>query len=220
MNFPWSQSNSSDDVWWEESSWFDGKLVVVTEKMDGEGTTIYPDGHVQARSVDSAHHPSRSLVKQQAATFAYEIPQGWRICGENLFAFHSIFYTDLPAFFLAYGIYDEENYCLAWDDVEELCRMLKIETVPVIYRGIWDEKKIREAWTGKGRYPTYGTQAKDPSFPDDFAVCEAEGYVVRLAEKFHYDSFFQSCAKYVRANHVQTDEHWMRREVIQNLLRN
>ena len=40
MNFPWSQSNSSDDVWWEESSWFDGKLVVVTEKMDGEGTTI------------------------------------------------------------------------------------------------------------------------------------------------------------------------------------
>lgn len=36
--------------------------VVITEKMDGENTTLYRDG-LHARSLDSRHHPSRNWVK-------------------------------------------------------------------------------------------------------------------------------------------------------------
>lgn len=43
MNLPWSQSNSSDDVWWENCEPFQNKEVVITQKLDGEcvdGETI------------------------------------------------------------------------------------------------------------------------------------------------------------------------------------
>jgi hypothetical protein len=222
----WSQSNSSDDVWLKdcagsgkESAWFEGREVVVTEKLDGECTTIYPDGEVHARSLDTSHHPSRSWIKRFAATFAHDIPEGFRICGESVYAYHSIFYTDLPSYFFVYGIYDKANFCIAWDEVEELCKLLGLETVPVIYRGLWDEKKIRELWTGKGRFPTYETEAEYPKFPEDFKPCEAEGYVVRLVQHFHYLDFRNCVGKMVRANHVKSAQNWMQKPVVPNLLK-
>jgi hypothetical protein len=222
FNLPWSESNSSDDVWWKDCSLFEGREVVVTEKQDGECTSVYPDGHVHARSIDSHHHPSRSWVKQLAGQIAHDIPQGCRICGENLYAYHSIFYTGLPSYFLVYGVYDGDR-CLSWAETEEVCELLGLCTVPVIYKGLWDEKLIRDLWTGKGAYPTY--EGRDcfgllrPKFPDDFSPCVAEGYVVRLADSFPYSEFSKSCAKYVRAEHVKTSSHWMERAPIPNLLK-
>jgi hypothetical protein len=43
-----------------------------------------------------------------------------------------------------------------------------------------------------------------------------EGYVVRLTDSFHLDEFKNVVAKYVRANHVQTDERWDEREIVKN----
>ena len=219
MNFAWSDTDSDDDVFWQDTSFFDGREVVVTEKMDGENTTIYHGGNCHARSTDSRHHPSRSWIKALAGQIGYAIPEGWRVCGENMFAFHSIFYTELPSYFLVFGIYDENNMCLSWDDTEELCEMLDLHTVPILYRGVWDTEKVRGLWTGKGTFPTFGTQIPNPTFPDDFVESDAEGYVARVVDSFHYDAFRQHCAKYVRANHVQTSQHWMDGPVIQNLLK-
>jgi hypothetical protein len=42
--------------------------------------------------------------------------------------------------------------------------------------------------------------------------------VVRTIESFSYDSFQQHIAKWVREEHVTTDEHWMYQEVIPNRL--
>lgn len=211
-NLPFSQSNSSDDVWWKDCAAFEGKHVVVTEKLDGECTTIYPDGWTHARSLDSGPHPSRSWIKQYAASWAYEIPQGYRVCGENLYAWHSIFYTELPTYFFVYGIYDADNLCLSWKDTEEFCQLLGLHTVPVLYRGLWDEEKIRCGWTGIGTFPTF-------VLPDQATRCEAEGYVVRTEVGFPYDQFAEHCAKMVRAHHVQTDQNWMVRPVDPNLLK-
>jgi hypothetical protein len=61
--------------------------VVVTEKLDGENTTLYRD-YLHARSLDSRTHPSRDWVKGFWAQLAGDIPDGWRICGENLWATH------------------------------------------------------------------------------------------------------------------------------------
>lgn len=218
MNFSWSKSNSSDDVWWKDCKSFEGREVVMTEKLDGECTTIYQNGIVHARSLETTHHPSRSWVKQLAGRIAHQLPPRWRICGENLFAWHSIFYTDLPTYFFVYGIYDQNNNCVSWDQVEEMCEMLDLHTVPVIYQGDWNEELFKQLWIGHGSFPTFGTQVETPKYPDDFVPCEAEGYVCRLAEQFPYDEFRQSCAKYVRANHVQTSQNWLLRSVLPNLL--
>lgn len=216
-HLPFSEGIADDDRRLDNCDHFIGKEVIVSEKLDGENTTIYYDGVCHARSLDSRHHPSRSWVKQLASRLIGELP-GHRICGENLFAYHSIFYTRLPSYFFVIGIYTEQNVCLPWEETEEACEILGLKTVPVIYRGPWDEFRIRNLWSGNGAYPTFEAEKPNPVFPQDFRPCSAEGYVVRLADAFSYDRFEMSVAKYVRQNHVRTSAHWMESEVVQNLL--
>ena len=45
-----------------------------------------------------------------------------------------------------------------------------------------------------------------------------EGIVVRPATAFHYGHFEIYTGKYVRANHVQTDEHWRTQVLARNVL--
>lgn len=220
FNLPWSGSESSDDVWWKDCSLFEGKEVVVSEKLDGECSSIYPDGTVHARSLDTSPHPSRNWIKKFASEFCYKIPSGHRICGENVFAWHSIFYKELPTYFFVYGIYNEDNKCLSWDDTELICEELGLHTVPVLYRGIWDKKKIQSLWKGKGTFPTFGTNVEYPEL-DDFHPCDAEGYVVRLTEEFSHQNFKNCCAKYVgpKFKSSMRKSHWMSSIPIPNLLK-
>ena len=212
FHFPWSPGRSDDDkVHSAEAveAMFSGRAVVVTEKMDGENCTIYSDGTCHARSLDSRHHESRAWVKALAARLAKDIPEGWRVCGENLYAEHSIGYDSLPGYFLVFGIYDENNVCLSWAETAEWAEMMGLPTVPVLYEGPWDAEKIQ------------GWNSEDSWTPSLYATRQdtgAEGYVVRVAESFEFEAFSNSVAKYVRPNHVQTDVHWMRMEVTPNQL--
>ncbi len=50
------------------------KTVIATLKLDGENTTMYSD-HIHARSLDSAHHPSRTMIKQIHGAIKHLIPK-------------------------------------------------------------------------------------------------------------------------------------------------
>ena len=181
---------------------FDGAEVVVTEKCDGENTTLYRD-YLHARSLDYAPHRSRDYVRALHGRIAHDIPDGWRICGENLFAVHSISYDALPACFLVFSIWNNRNECLPWDETVMWAQLLDLHTVPVLYRGPWNEAAVR----------ALDSVAKSQLGGD------REGYVVRLASSFHYRAFRRSVAKYVRKDHVQTDDHWKTQEIVPNKLR-
>lgn len=195
-HLPWSEAITSDDKVMHSAEHFVGKQVVVTEKMDGENTTMYRD-HVHARSLDSRGGEDRAWVKQFWAQIRNDIPQGWRICGENLWAKHSVSYTELKSYFYGFSIWDNNNVALSWDDTVEYFGMLGIVPVPVLYSGEWDEKTIRSLTKGLNLEQT-------------------EGYVVRLVDSFHYDNFGKSVAKFVRKGHVQTDKHWRTQKLIPN----
>jgi ATP-dependent RNA circularization protein (DNA/RNA ligase family) len=201
MHLPWSRSKTDDDKVLASAEHFIGKEVVVTEKLDGENSSVAKD-YYHARSLDSKDHPSRHWLKMFHSTFAHDIPEGWRLCGENVFAKHSIGYEELTTYFYLFSIWNEENQCLSWDDTVAYANMLGLETVPVLYRGIYDESKIKACFTGTSAFG--GVQ---------------EGYVVRLVDSFGYDEFGSCAAKFVRKNHVQTDEHWMHKEVEPNKLK-
>lgn len=196
-HLPWSPGASNDDLIAQGTEPFVGRRVIVSEKMDGENTTLYRD-HIHARSVDSRHHPSRDWVKALHGRVAFQIPEGWRLCGENLYAVHSVPYETLPSYFMLFSIWDESNRCVGWDETLEWAELLGVRTVPVLYDGVFDP-----AWFD--------------GFDCDTDVCE--GYVVRLAEGFRFEEFGNSVAKWVRKDHVQTDEHWMHKEVVPNGLR-
>jgi len=200
---PWSLGRTDDDKthtlkminWAFERC----REVIVTEKADGENTTIYHGGRTHARSLDSKSHPSRDWLRAFAAQVGHDIPENWRVCGENVYARHSIGYTALPSYFLVFGIYDENNVCLSWDDTVEWCGLLGLEHVPVLYRGPWNVEDVKACYTGVSRFG--GVQ---------------EGYVVRDAARFRYEDFWSATAKFVRESHVQTDKHWMQQEVVPN----
>lgn len=193
-HLPWSPGASHDDLIAEEVEAFAGQRVIVTEKMDGENTSLYRD-HSHARSLDSRHHPSRNWVKGLHGSIAHEIPEGWRVCGENLYARHSVAYDSLPSYFMLFSVWNADNRCLDWDSTLEWAELLGLEAVPVLYDGVFDPQWLREL---------------------ELDLERCEGYVVRLASSFSYAQFGASVAKWVRPNHVQTDQHWMHQAIVPN----
>lgn len=200
-HLPWSQGQTEDDRVLTDLSAFEGHRVIVTRKMDGENTTIYSDG-LHARSIDGRNHASRDWVKNFWSTIAGDIPEDWRVCGENLYAKHSIGYDDLSTYFMGFSIWDERNRCLDWDATMEWFGLLGITSVPVLYDGIWNEKLIRGLYDERRDYHTH------------------EGYVVRTADAFGYGDFRRCVAKFVRANHVAPESHhWFAQQIVPNKLK-
>jgi len=197
-HLPNSPGRTDDDRVLPDTSCFQGKRVIITEKRDGENTTLYAD-YVHARSVDSPSHPTKDWIKNYQAQIGWNIPQGWRVCGENLWARHSISYDDLASYFEAFSVWDDANMCLDWDASLEWFALLGVEHVPVLYDGSWNDSLL---------------EAFVPEETD-----RREGFVVRLVEGFHYSRFRVSVAKWVREGHVQTSHNWRRQKIERNTLK-
>jgi hypothetical protein len=222
---PWSDSMSSDDHWHTNMDHFKGKRVVVREKMDGECTTGYEDGKIHARSEDSRSHLSQDFIRRDLANVLWQLPNGWRICLENVYALHSIFYI-LPTYSFLLNVWDEDNICLSDSDTRSLAKDLGLWMPPVIYEGVYDEQKIKDAWTGKSVFQTLEAapyrqlyEAKSKHESVDMSLCKpttGEGYVIRMEDPFGYDDFKWGLAKYVRAGHVQTSKFWKNELIIPN----
>jgi hypothetical protein len=112
-------------------SFFKGKEIICSIKMDGENTNMYSD-YIHARSIDSKYHSSRTWVKNFYFKIRHKIPEGWRICGENMYAKHSIHYRHLKSYFLLFSIWDKDNICLSWDETFKWAQLNNIELVNVI----------------------------------------------------------------------------------------
>jgi hypothetical protein len=199
-HLPWSPGSSEDDRVLERLDALIGREIVATVKMDGEHATLYRD-HLHARSLEPARHESRSWLRGFHARIAAEIPEAWRVCGENLFAKHSIAYRELPSYFLGFSIWNERNQCLSWDETLAWFELLGIEAVPQLHRGQFDEARLRELYRSH------------------YLGNECEGYVIRPTAAFDFREFRHCVAKYVRAEHLQTNQHWLRTKVTPNLLR-
>jgi hypothetical protein len=198
LHLNWSPGLTDDDRVLPSTDVFAGKEVVMTEKVDGECTTMYHD-YIHARSIDSGNHPSRGWVKNLHGQIQGDIPPNFRLCGENLYAEHSIHYDNLPSYFMLFSIWDENNMCLSWDETLQWAELLGLEMVPTLYRGPWDEAKIRQ-------------------IESKLDLTKTEGYTVRITDSFAYGSFRKSIAKFVRKGHVISTHNWMMKAVVKNSL--
>lgn len=197
FHLPFSKGSTSDDKFLKDYSNFENKDIIVTLKMDGENTTMYND-HIHARSLDSGYHESRDWIKQFHSSFKRDIPKNIRICGENLYATHSLEYNNLLSYFYGFSIFENDK-CLSWNDTLEWFELFGIIPVEVIYEGVFDLNKLEQL-----------SILLDSN--------KHEGFVVRLKDSFDYKDFNKSVAKYVRANHVTTNSHWMYQEIKVNKL--
>ena len=172
-----------------------GIELVVSEKQDG-GNLNWTRDDFYARSLDSHSNPWDSPAKALWASVRYEIPEGYRISGESMYARRSVAYENLPGPFMVFSIWDETNTMLSWDDMVDWCELLNLPVVPLMYRG----NDFNEAVTAWGK-------VKDDSF--------SEGFVLRDAGRIPYDDFGGHVAKWVRANHVRTSDDWRHRDDFQ-----
>lgn len=199
-HLPFSPGLQNDDRKHPDLSDFENGEILISEKYDGEGATMtrtlcYP------RSPDGRYHPSRDMMKAFHAERAHLIPEGWRISGEYMYARHSVPYTrdngnPLESWFYGFGVWDEYNRLIPWDDTLDVFGMLDITPVRQLYRGIWDEQVIAK-------------------IASEIDTERQEGFVVRDTGMIDYPEgsgdagrFFHQIAKWVRKGHVQTDQHW------------
>jgi hypothetical protein len=188
FHIPHSQGVLSDDKVLSDYSIFENKVVVITEKLDGENSTIYND-YFHARSIDSSSHPSQAWVRNFAASVGAQLPENYRLCGENLYATHSIVYNELETYFYGFSIWDDLNRCLSWEETLLWFSLLGITPVKTLYRGLFSIEKLEE-------------------IIKNLNTAKQEGFVIRLEDSFPYSDFKQSVGKYVRKNHVTAQTHW------------
>ncbi len=187
FHLTYSHQRGEDDKTLKNQDHFAGQEVVVTAKMDGENTTMSPT-MIHARSLTYTGHPSHSRMKALYAQLKWDIPPHMRICGENLFGRHTIYYQHIPAYFLVHSGWVKRQ-CLSWGETVEWAALLDLQVVPVLYRGVYDEKLIKSLY-------------QDQLNGDDL-----EGFVVRLAGSFSLKDFQLSVAKYVDKP-IDATHHW------------
>jgi RNA ligase len=100
---------------------------------------------------------------------------------------------------MIFSIWNERNRCLSWDETLTWAKLLGLETVPVLYRGVWDEKLVRRWDVGP-------------------ADKRREGYVVRPTRESGFAEFRRVVGKYVRAGHTQGSHGWKRQRLTPNEL--
>lgn len=198
-HLPFSPGVNPDDTRISDCKHLLEAEVVVTEKLDG-GNCCLKDGQVFGRThAQPASHESFSAVKELAANLGPQL-EGVQLFGENMQAVHSIEYGNLQSFFYVFAARRSSSW-LSWDETTQLAEDLGLPMVPLVFRGKFDSpeqlQKCLEMW--KAEKSAVG------------ADVEAEGFVVRRSAAIHEKAFQDEVAKFVRANHIQTDEAWKRK---------
>lgn len=195
-HLPFSPGATSDDKWASDEClnflMDSANELIVTEKMDGSNYTMTRN-HAFGRSVDANSNHWDNSHKSIWAQIRFDIPEGWRISGENMYARKSVSYDDLPGVFTIFGIWDDNDNLLSWDDTVEWAGMLGLSHVDLLYRG-FNFKDAVKTWGS-----THDTET-------------SVGFALRSAAKIETGIFSERVAKWVRADHVRTAGDWRRRD--------
>ncbi len=105
----------------------------------------------------------------------------------------------LPSYWFMFTGYDKEiDMWYSWDEAKFMASYLEVPHVPELWTGVIDTelqlKELVEKFVNE--LEIYGTQRED--------------VVIRLRNQFARNDFYYYVCKWVRPNHVQTDEHWIR----------
>lgn len=212
-HLPYSPGATKDDKKLQDD-WFEyyrGKEIVITEKLDGENIHMnQKDCYARSDGAPTRSPWSRNIWDPHEGLY-------WRIktligsnetlFGENLYGEHSIHYDKLPSYFHLFAV-STESVWESWKSVKLFGAILGVKTVPELWRGfVYDEKQLKEL---VNKFVNMSSIYGDTR----------EGVVIRLTNSFKLDDFKHCVCKWVRPNHVQTDEHWTKNWVKAKLINN
>lgn len=187
-----------------------GRRLVMTEKMDGSNVCLTSDAVFARSHSGPPTHASFDMLKAHHAAVRSSIPEGIEIFGEWLYAVHSVRYNNLPSYLQVFGVRDGTIWW-SWEDTVEMANEILCSAVPMILE--FQPETVAEL-RSKVEIVALHNFFKPSCGP------EREGVVVRPLLDFAQDEFEQSVFKWVRANHVQTDDHWKHKAIETNGLVN
>lgn len=207
-HYPFSPGTTSDDRiqqhYWSYLQQMDE--IIHTEKLDGENNCLNQYG-VFARSHAAPTTSSwTSQLRQRWQSIKHDLGD-LELFGENLYAIHSIEYSDLAQHYFIFAVRHLDQW-LSWEEVQFYAAAFDLPTVPVLERvnRFVSEEQFRQqllalaqAQSVFGSYDVHTKQA-----------CSREGIVSRNIHEYPVDDLGQHVFKYVRKGHVRTDEHWTR----------
>lgn len=242
----WYEKNSTveermenDDTGLDSIEQFLDIPLVITHKMDGSNTMLVSDkdNPVRARNGSRPGKYMDVLHGKQGEGGIYweqkvhqKLPDRLQVFGEFMYPKHSIHYgcdcetecndigpnlsdltgiSDKRSYFQIFGVYDKKyNIWLSWPETEKVADELGLPTTPVIY---CENDNDNATFTNKNEAIN-----KLLEYAHQVTRNGGEGIVVRSKYPFHYSQFNIRLGKYVRPNHVNTDEHWKNKELTVN----
>jgi hypothetical protein len=222
---------------------FAGRFLVIEEKMDGANCAISFDEYGQLQLQSRGHYLTGGprerqfhLFKTWTSRYMLEL---WEVLsdryimyGEWLYAKHTVFYTDLPHYFMEFDILDlQQGVFLATERRRELLRDLPfVVSVKVLQEGPVHtmqalknllgpsnfiqqkpEERLRAICVERGLDSTRVLQETDTS-----------GIMEGLYIKVEEDGVIKERYKYVRGGFLQAivdaESHWLERPILPNCL--
>jgi len=220
-----------------------GRHLVVEEKVDGANSAISfgRDGRLQLQS--RGHYLSGGERERQFhlfKTWAHgHTLQLWEalsdryvLYGEWLYARHTIFYTDLPHYFLEFAILDRqsETFLDTRGRQQLLHRLSFLVSVRVLYEGVIQDMQTLRNLLGPSHFIRRDQRqclldlcaARRLDSARMLRESDTSGLMEGLYINVEAEGVVQARYKYVRAGFVQavldTGEHWMNRPLLPNLL--
>ena len=220
-----------------------GRHIVVEEKVDGANAGISFDAngrpHLQSRGHFLEGGPRErhfALLKTWAACHQAGLHRAlgsrYILYGEWLYAKHTLFYDQLPHYFLEFDVLDtERDVFLTTDARRDLLAGLPLVSAPLLWEGI--------ATTFEGVLAHLGaSQVRSPDWRAELhRVCASEGLdgdrvdretdpsdtMEGLYVKVEEDGRVVERCKFVRptfSTHVlDSESHWLSRPIVPNQLR-
>lgn len=221
-----------------------GHHLVVEEKMDGANSAVSfaTDGRLLLQSrghylTGGPRERQFDLFKRWADRYSREL---WEILGDRyvmygewVYAKHTIFYTDLPHYFLEFDVYDTATgVFLSTERRRELLRAAPFVTpVQVLREGVVSSLAALRALIGPSRFicgnhlETLRAACQARGVDVDQAIRETDGGALMegLYVKVEEGGSVNGRYKYIRPGFLQTvldsRSHWMDRPIVPNRLR-
>jgi RNA ligase len=220
-----------------------GAYCVVEEKVDGAnaGLSLDTDGRLRLQSrghvlVGGAREKHWDLFKQWARTheaaLAERLAGGLTLYGEWLYAKHTVFYDQLPHYFMEFDIRDPGGAFWSTARRAEHVAGSPITAVPVLWRGIVDRPAQLPALVAPSLYKSAAWRDRlraaalaagvdpDRCAAETDASDHAEGLYIKVEDPT--TGVVLARYKWIRASFltavVDSGSHWLARPIVPNQL--
>src|SRR5258708_2796117 len=222
---------------------FAGRHLVVEEKMDGANSAISfsTGGRLQLQSRGHSlgggeREKQFQLRKTWAHRYALELWEAladrYIMYGEWLYAKHTVFYTDLPHYFMEFDILDKSSGAFLSTERRQdfLCSLPFVVSVKVLSQGPVSSMQALKNLVGPSHFIRQDQKQRLAELCAERGLDNARvlkesdtsGFMEGLYIKVEEDGRVKERYKYVRGGFLQavfdSESHWMDRPILPNCL--